>query len=69
MAGVARQLMTALWSHIKPAPYPFGTKVGGACQLPLLQHSSLALPACNLALIQEHRLVKGVQVPAAEAMQ
>lgn len=27
MAGVVRPLMMALWSHIKPAPYPFGTKV------------------------------------------
>lgn len=27
MAGCVRPLMMALWSHIKPAPYPFGTRV------------------------------------------
>jgi hypothetical protein len=27
MAAVIRPLMTALWSHIRPAPHPFGSKV------------------------------------------
>ena len=27
MAGVIRPLMTALWTHIRPAPHPFGSRV------------------------------------------
>jgi hypothetical protein len=30
MAAVLKPLMTTLWSHLKPHPYPFGAKVGPA---------------------------------------